>query len=89
MFKLNNKKFSPTGKRFDMTVKVIPFIGEDYQFRLRILAYEPIPEKKIEEIVEQVIERKKEWCGKNKPEEVSTFLSLNGFNGNAFVNPKS
>ncbi len=89
-FSLENEKYSITGKRFDMRVKVAPFTSDDYHFRLRILSRVIIEEKRIRSFVQQIIDRKKEWCSKGqKPNDISTTLPLNDVNANAFINPKS
>lgn len=80
-FEITTLKASPTGKRFDGRVKVVPLWADDWEFRFRIMAYEEIPVKDINRIIDQVIDRRREWKSCKK----SCSLNLNGWKANAFI----
>ena len=76
-----DKTVSPTGKRLDCKVKVTSLFAEAYEIKLRILSREEIKEADWRELINQVVDRKKEW----KPTKKNLSLSLNGVNANAYI----
>ena len=79
--RISNKVISPTGKRIDCQVKVSGLFIEPYEIKLRIVSREVIKDNQIEDLIEQVIDRKKEW----KQGKKFLALSLNGINANAYI----
>jgi hypothetical protein len=80
-FKISNKVISPTGKRIDCRVKVSGFFADPYEIQLRLLSREVVNENRVEDLIDQVIERKKDW----KQGKKNLSLSLNGINANAYI----
>ncbi len=80
-FKVSNKLVSPTGKRIDCRVKVSGFLTDSYEIQLRLLSREVVKENRVEDLIEQVIDRKKDW----KQGKKNLSLSLNGINANAYI----
>lgn len=76
-----NKVVSPTGKRMDCQVKVSGLFVEPYEIDLRILSREVMNENQIEDLIDQVIDRKKNW----KQGKKNLSLNLNGINANAYI----
>lgn len=81
---LSKKKLSSTGKRLDADVKVTSFWGEPYEFKIRVLAYDPLKEEDLEELVERVVEQKKAWTASKN----NFVLRLPEWNATAFI-PKT
>ena len=81
---LREKKLSSTGKRLDISVKVTSFWGEDYEFQLRVLAYDPLKEEDLGELVDRVVEQKKSWASSKQ----NYVLRLPEWNATAFI-PKN
>lgn len=79
--KIKEKKVSKTGKRIDAHVKVTSFWNEPYEVKIRILSRVKIAEEEEEELIEQVVNRKKQW---QKGKE-NLLLSLDGINANAII----
>lgn len=80
-FKISEKVISPTGKRIDCRVKVSGFFADPYEIQLRVLSREVMEADKMEDLIEQVIDRKKDW----KQGKKNLSLSLNGINANAYI----
>ena len=85
---ISDKKYSPTGKRFDMTVTVKPLIANKWSFPLRIMAYTEVTESEVKKMVEVVVEGKKSWKARANYNESYTF-PLRKWNANAFINPNA
>ncbi|MCB0631270.1 MAG: hypothetical protein R2824_15795 [Saprospiraceae bacterium] len=81
---LREKKLSGTGKRLDAEVKVTSFWAEDYEFKIRILAYDPLKEADLEELIERVVEQRKAWTTSKN----NFVLRLPEWNATAFI-PKT
>lgn len=81
---LREKKLSGTGKRLDVSVKVTSFWGDPYEFKLRVLAYDPLKETDLEDLVERVVEQKKSWVSSKE----NFVLRLPEWNATAFI-PKT
>lgn len=79
--RISKKVVSPTGKRIDCQVKVTGLFSEPYEIKLRIVSRVVMEEKRIEDLIEQVIDRKKDW----KQGKKFLALSLNGINANAYI----
>lgn len=79
--RITNKIVSPTGKRIDCKVKVTGMFADPYEIQLRIMSREVIEADRVEDLIEQVIERKKQW----KQGKKNLTLSLNGVNANAYI----
>ncbi|PHN00756.1 hypothetical protein [Flavilitoribacter nigricans] len=81
---LREKKLSGTGKRLDTGVKVTSFWGDPYEFQLRVLAYSPLKEEDLEELVERVVEQRKAWSSSKN----NFVLRLPDYDATAFI-PKT
>lgn len=81
---LREKKISGTGKRLDVSVKVTSFWSEAYEFKLRVLAYSPLKEADLEELVERVVEQRKAWSSSKN----NFVLRLPEWDATAFI-PKT
>lgn len=81
---LREKKLSGTGKRLDASVKVSSFWAEDYEFKIRVLAYDPLKEEDLEALIERVVEQKKTWTDSKQ----NFVLRLPEWNATAFI-PKT
>lgn len=84
--KILEQKISPTGKRFDFKVLVKPNLlqfFDPFEAKIRVMSYDPIPEpeEESETILQQVIERRKEW----RECKQSCSLKLEGYNATAFI----
>ena len=76
------KKVSTNRKRVDAEVKVSSFwSGELFRMKVRLLSREAIPKGDLNELMEQVAERRQEW----KPGKKFQTLSLKGINANAYI----
>jgi hypothetical protein len=80
-FEIKDLKASESRKRFDMEVLVKPWWDPDWSFKLRILARQEIDDAQLKEIVQQVIDRKREW----RTCKANSSIQLNGYNANAFI----
>lgn len=69
------------GKRIDAVVKASPFWGDSYLATIRILSGTPIEEGDEKELLEQIVERRKEW----KKGKKNQFLPLKEINGTAYI----
>ena len=84
-FSKHNYKASSTRKRFDMEVQVRPMFSSDWRFGLRLLSPEELSESEVDEAIQQVVDRKKEW----KKTKTGYMLTLNGLKGaNAYITKK-
>ncbi len=66
-FGILSRKDSETRKRFDLEIEVQPLFKANWTFKMRVVAYEPLSEDDLEDIIDFTIGKKNEWkeCKKN------------------------
>jgi hypothetical protein len=71
-------KASQTRKRFDLKVKVTPFLSDDWTFSLRIVSPEPLQDKEVNAIISETIDTKKKWKKSNTGKSTKAPVSFPG-----------
>jgi hypothetical protein len=78
---IDNLKVSETRKRVDADIKVSGWFVQDYTAKFRVVAYDEIPEDKVEELLREIHDRKAEWI----PAKTCFRLPMRGVNGTGYI----